>query len=82
MLCLFVCVCGTYVRSESLDAVILPDLITAIYPSFCLSLLSLSLSLSSSQSGVLSWLSHGFSNALPQPVNSSKLANSEVKVFA
>ncbi|KAI2653887.1 Cyclic nucleotide-gated cation channel beta-1 [Labeo rohita] len=33
----------------------------------------------SSQSGVLSWLSHGFSNALPQPVNSSKLANSEVK---
>ncbi|RXN30190.1 cyclic nucleotide-gated cation channel beta-1 isoform X4 [Labeo rohita] len=51
MLCLFVCVCGTYVRSESLDA-----------------------------SGVLSWLSHGFSNALPQPVNSSKLANSEVKV--
>ncbi|XP_059362015.1 cyclic nucleotide-gated cation channel beta-1-like isoform X2 [Carassius carassius] len=33
----------------------------------------------SSQSGVLSWLSHGFSSALPQPVNSSKLASSEVK---
>ncbi|XP_043120130.1 cyclic nucleotide-gated cation channel beta-3 [Puntigrus tetrazona] len=33
----------------------------------------------SSQSGVLSWLSHGFSSALPQPVNSSKLGNNEVK---
>ncbi|XP_073709463.1 uncharacterized protein cngb1a isoform X3 [Misgurnus anguillicaudatus] len=33
----------------------------------------------SAQSGVLSWLSHGFSTALPQPVNTSKLVNTEAK---
>ncbi|XP_051726331.1 cyclic nucleotide-gated cation channel beta-3 [Ctenopharyngodon idella] len=33
----------------------------------------------SSQNGVLSWLSHGFNSALPQPVNASKLGNSEIK---
>nr|XP_009292120.1 cyclic nucleotide-gated cation channel beta-1 isoform X5 [Danio rerio] len=33
----------------------------------------------SSQSGVLSWLSQGFSSALPQPGSSSKLGNAEVK---
>ncbi|XP_056090255.1 cyclic nucleotide-gated cation channel beta-3 isoform X7 [Rhinichthys klamathensis goyatoka] len=34
---------------------------------------------SSSQNGVLSWLSNGFSSALPQPVNASKLGNAELK---
>ncbi|XP_062404752.1 cyclic nucleotide-gated cation channel beta-3 [Sardina pilchardus] len=36
----------------------------------------------STQSGVLTWLSHGFSSALPQPAGSPRLAraNSEVKV--
>ncbi|KAG1938845.1 cyclic nucleotide-gated cation channel beta-3 [Pimephales promelas] len=34
---------------------------------------------SSSQNGVLSWLSNGFSSALPQPVNASKPGNAELK---
>ncbi|XP_057203410.1 cyclic nucleotide-gated cation channel beta-3 isoform X2 [Triplophysa rosa] len=33
----------------------------------------------SSQSGVLSWISHSFNTALPQPVNASKPVNNEAK---
>ncbi|TRY64687.1 hypothetical protein DNTS_006396 [Danionella cerebrum] len=35
--------------------------------------------LSEENSGMLTWLSHGFSSALPQPANSSKLPNSELQ---